>query len=78
MAELTYNQRMLRNVRQAIEEIVTGGVDSASQSVGSGGSESFKRLPLSELRQLESDYMRRVSAEATQPTRVRPDFGRCN
>jgi len=73
--DLSYNQRQLLNVRRAIADALESGTHSATVSSG-GGSESFTRLSLAALREMEKDYERRVVAEGGGSTRTRPDFGR--
>lgn len=79
---LTYNERMVVAIRQAIEDIVNGGALSASISTGTG-SKSYTRLDLPQLQELERHYIRLVKAERDKHRattigyrRTRPDFGR--
>lgn len=63
-------------IREAIAEALGSGTQSATVSSG-GGSESYTRLPLATLRDMEKDYERRVVADAYGGSRrTRPDFGR--
>ncbi len=74
---LTYDQMMLRAVRGAIYELVTGGAQSASISVGTG-SQSYTRLDLDKLYQMERHFSERVAAASPGGLArftVKPDFG---
>ena len=73
--DLTYNQSMLLCVRKAIKEAVESGAQSATLS-SVGGSESYTRLSLAALREMEKDCERKVAAEGGPMRRVAPDFGR--
>ena len=75
--ELTYNQATLLRIRTAIKEALESGTQSSTLSSG-GGTESFSRLPLTTLRELEREYERKVVAEGEQQTLVAPDFGRAD
>lgn len=74
--ELTYNQQTLLRIRTAIKEQLESGTQSSTVSAG-GGSESYSRLSLSTLRDMEREYERKVDAESPRQTLVAPDFGRC-
>lgn len=72
---LTYYERMLRQIRAAIEEAITSGTHSATIGAA-GGSESYTRLSLAQLRDMEAQYIRRVDAERKRGRfHTYPDFG---
>lgn len=72
--ELTYNQATLLRIRTALKEALESGTQSSTLSSG-GGTESFSRLPLTTLREMEREYERKVIAEGAPQTLVAPDFG---
>jgi hypothetical protein len=74
MAELTYNQATLLRIRTAIKNALESETQSSTVSSG-GGSESYSRLSLSTLREMEKEYERKVIAEGAPQTLVPPDFG---
>lgn len=75
--ELTYNQSTLLRIRTAIKEALESGTQSSTLSSG-GGTESYSRLPLSTLREMEREFERKVIAESGPQTLVAPDFGRAD
>jgi len=73
---LTFNQSMLLAVRTALQEAVASGAQSGTVSAG-GGTESYTRYSLIQLRDMEREYAIKVNREAGFPSRTQPDFGRC-
>lgn len=53
--------KWVAEIDRTIQEIATSGTSSASLS-SSGGSKTYTRLHLSELRALRIEYMRRINA----------------
>ncbi len=74
---LTYNQSMLLAVRTALKEAVQAGAQSGSVSSG-GGTESYTRYSLAQLRDMEREYALKVNREAGFTGRTQPDFGGCS
>ena len=76
MARMTYYETMLVRVREAIREIVEGGARSATISWG-GGSQSYTRLDLDKLMEMEQRYLAIIARQrgGADGMRVRPDFG---
>jgi len=75
--ELTYNEKMVRKIRAALQSAIESGAQSMSINTGTGG-KAFTRYSLEQLREMESLYLSRVEAERASTANdsgfQKPDF----